>query len=42
MDYEWEVEHDNLEEKNFQELQRIICEKIANIIIKLESEICTI
>ena len=42
MDYEWEVEHENLEETNFQELQRIICEKIVNIIIKLESEICTI
>lgn len=42
MDYEWEIEHNYINQLDFEELQRIICEKIANIIIKTEKGICTI
>lgn len=42
MDYEWEIEHNYINELDFEELQQIICEKIANIIIKIEKGICTI
>jgi len=42
MDYEWEIEHNYINELDFEELQQIICEKIANIIIKTEKGICTI
>lgn len=40
MDYEWEIEHNYINQLDFEELQRIICEKIANIIIKTEKGSC--
>lgn len=37
MDYEWELENVNLDIYSFEILQQIICNKIANVIIRTES-----
>lgn len=42
MDYEWEIEHSNLDSLSYEDLQEIICKKIANVIIRTENLNCTI
>ena len=41
MDYEWEIENINLDLYDFEVMQKIICKKIANVIIQTERQICT-
>lgn len=42
MDYEYEIENVFPEDLTYDEIQRIICMKIASIIIKEENDICKI